>query len=1740
MPTTFTSNVFSSTYKDDYKDSDNYHRILFNSGRALQARELTQMQTIIQEEIGRFGRNIFKDGAAVNPGGPSLNNDYEFVKLAANSLTNILNSSLIGLEFTGSNGAKARVLEVVDAVGSDPDTLYIQYTSTKDGGTGASAVRFGESETLSSGSTTLTTASLTELNGLPVSGRGSKINNASGDFFVRGHFVFVKAQGLILSKYTQNPSKVIGFKISEDIITSTDTDALFDNQGATPNQTSPGADRYRMQLTLTTRDEVAADENFVYYCDVFEGKIVDQVSGTDDYNKITEVLATRTKEESGNYIVKRFKSNVLDAGTNQSITISPGVAYINGYRAVTNKPTTLTVLKPRTTTILDNDIAPVTYGSYFVCDTFEGKFGIDSFEVINLRDKAGYTHGSETTTTLGTARVRSVEKEGSNFKVYLFDIKMNATKNIRDVKSIGLSTIIFANVLLENQKAVLKESGNNTLVYKTSYPRIKSITSSNFEVQRLFAASTGTNGDFTISGLGNGETFVSSGEWIVTDTLTGDVAASTFSITAPFTSATINTSLASGRSVTVLAKVNKASATRRVKTLVEKTLLVDLTQGLLTDSRTGVKYVDLHDTDVLSVSEIKQTNTNGTDLSHKFNVDNGQRVSHYANARLVLDKGTTDPTGTLFVKYKHFTHSTTGDFFSRDSYEGEIAYNKIPDLKSNGIVIANLRDVVDFRSAVDSDGTFGDASSGRSATINELPKNGDFFSGDVENFLNRSDRIIITEQGEIKNITGTASLNPSLPPTPEGTLPLFEVTHNAYGLNEKDLAINPIEAKRFTMNDISKLEKRIDKIEETTSLNLLEVDTNSLLVLDGSGNIRTKSGFFVDNFRNRAFTDFNNVENRSAIDPSLGTMQNQQLTTNFTLRYDSDKSTNTILKGDTVFINYSEDSAIKQIKATGTENVNPFAVITGVGNITLSPASDEWVDTVFEPPLVTMVPRFGWDWSTNNFFPMNGFGTVDAGTFTGWNGDQMWNWNGTSSRPTPDVRAQSGGGGGGGLLGSFGLGNFFSQEQIDNLAGRQAEETRSPRIVTGAGIIREVIEDREVSVTFIPFIRSRKIFFRAEGLKPLTRFYPFFDGVPVENFVKGDEAFANFADSETGGVEYGDEFREATQHPQGPVALTSSAEGKVEGSFFIPCNSLPEDEDAEDTGIRFRTGEVEFKLLDISANNDESATSIAAAMYTTSGTLSTRIQTIRQFNQIRRAQDPLAQSFRVTKESGMFVTKVDCYFKSADASVPIQLQIRPMVNGVPSASEIVAGAVKFMDGGEVQTPEADEQNMTGVLAHATTFEFDQPIFLNPNTEYAIVLLAESVEYEAYVAETYEYELGSTEAKVNRQPNMGSLFKSQNGSTWEPDQTKDLMFKIHNAVFDTAGGTAVFENTDTQNLLLRTNPLFTTSGSAEITVLAPGHGYRKDDTVTISGVTGTSNGISAANLNGDRVVTAADGFGFTFNAGGNASSTGRTGGSGFRFPDQRNFDGVIPNFTALVPDNTKIGFTSEFTDGRSLAGSETAYGKSAIGGISIGEENFFTKPKMIANRANEIASIEPNGTLVRSTTFSMALTSNSLDVSPTINAQRSSITTISNLIDKQISGSTPTTGFNIPLNYIAETNAFGGSALAKHHTAVSVLDEPAVGLKVILNALRPSEADFRLYFRVANEGDDITDVDWTLQTQEENVPPDTSSFREYRYLIGGAGGDLDEFTHYQYKIEMRSSNSSTPPVIRDFRSIALAT
>jgi len=1735
MPKTFTSNVFSSSYKDDFKDSDNYHRILFNSGRALQARELTQMQTIIQEEIARFGRNIFLEGASVNPGGPTITSDYEFIKL--NTTTNVLpsdTSTLVGTEFTGqTSGVKARVLEVVEAEGSDPATLYVQYTNTSGGVSGENPIRMSSGEDISNGSDTLTVQSVNTVAN-PAVGQGCKIANGAGDFFTRGHFVFVAPQSLILSKYTRFPTATIGFKSTEDIVTVADTQELYDNQGATPNLSSPGADRYRITLTLTTADLIDSDENFVYYCDVVDGNIVDQVTGADAYNAPNTLLAQRTSEESGDYIAKDFTVDFSDSGTNLIASVSDGVAYINGYRGATEKATPLTIPKPRTTSTTANEVVGVTYGQYFVCGTLEGNLNVSEFETLNLRSAVDYG-GS----TIGTARVRYVEEDGANHRVYLFDIKMNSGQSLRNVKSLGTSSTKYANPVLESSKAVIKESTKVNLVYPLPNPRPRTVSDVDFEVQRIFTGTaTGTN--LTITVTATGETLVNTSQWIITRDDTGAVVTGFGTSGAGTQSVTIS-SLPSGQAVTIYAKVNKAQPSVRQKTLVETTQ----TTTISTDSITGQQYIDLGKSDIYSVSEIKETNSSGADISHLFTVDNGQRAGFYDNGRLVLEGGASAPGGNVYCKFQHFTHGT-GDYFSVNSYTGQVEYEDIHSYQAGPRSSVNLRDVIDFRSSVGSNGLF----TGTGGAINEIPTNGDIFQGDVEYYVPRADKIVVSTQGEIKTIQGEAGFSSQIPATPSNTLALFELEHNAYGLNDSDVVVTPIKAKGFTMKDISELETRIDKLEEVTSLSLLEVDTSSLLVLDSAGNSRTKSGFFVDNFADRSFTDAENPEYRAAIDPSKNILAPATFEDNVALVYDSAKSSNTILKGDTVYLNYTDKVAISQPLVSGTENVNPFAVITGEGTLTLSPASDEWQQTKYKPANVInktakeQLPdlnegalaagtatargfsglRNRWTWqAASPFIPIFGFGIFGGfNLFGGWRGAGQWNWNGINTQRSSNGINQT------------------------NVTGRQEGNFRvttrsfNQTVVVGSRTVRKQVGDRTVSLTFLPFIRSRKVFFKAEGLKPNTKYFPFFDGKSVSDFCR-EETFQRHSVTRGSSNYYGNRYRLSTAHPQGSSELISNTHGEIEGSFFIPSSPTN----------RFRAGTREFKLLDISVNDDAAALSRTSLNYTAQGTLDTRQKTItstritqtrtRRWTETTRVRnrDPLAQSFTVNKPSGMFVTKVQTYFKTKDSTVPVELQIRPMVNGIPSATEIIGNASKFLSPSSVNLPSS--QTQASVIATPTTFEFDEPIFLNPDTDYCIVLLAESVDYEAYVAETYAFELGSTEKRIARQPSMGSLFKSQNGKTWEPDQTKDLAFKIFQAEFSTAGGYAIFENAPVEEDAVDGNPFFMTSGDATVTMLFPNHGYDVSDTIEISGlVDGTSyNGVLGSQINGTRTVTAVDGFGLTFEAAAAATSSGRFGGDDVVADRQVQFDTITPNFTTLQPDDTSLTFQTKLTTGKSLAavtGQQVRYQKDASWSseVVVNDENYFNAPRLIAKTANETAEL---GSGVKSLSYKVDMSTIRGDVSPLIDTQRVSVSTSTNLIDNQAAGAA--SGFNVPLSYAAETLAFGGSSLAKHITSVANLEEDAVGLKVILSALRPSGTEFDLYFRTANDGVNIFDVDWTLQSAEQTIAPDVNNFRDYRFLIGGDGGDVDPFTQYQFKIVMRSNNSARVPVFKDFRAIALA-
>ena len=134
------------------------------------------------------------------------------------------------------------------------------------------------------------------------------------------------------------------------------------------------------------------------------------------------------------------------------------------------------------------------------------------------------------------------------------------------------------------------------------------------------------------------------------------------------------------------------------------------------------------------------------------------------------------------------------------------------------------------------------------------------------------------------------------------------------------------------------------------------------------------------------------------------------------------------------------------------------------------------------------------------------------------------------------------------------------------------------------------------------------------------------------------------------------------------------------------------------------------------------------------------------------------------------------------------MEIRRTVNGYPESVRTIPFSECILNPEQVNIQGGGTSSTNDDVQPATTFAFANPIHLTPG-EYAIVLVSQSNEYQVYISEMGGTILGGT-TKVDKQPYIGSLFKSQNASTWEADQNKDLKFKIKRADFATSG-TAVF-------------------------------------------------------------------------------------------------------------------------------------------------------------------------------------------------------------------------------------------------------------------------------------------------------------------------------------------------------------
>ena len=1269
-----------------------------------------------------------------------------------------------------------------------------------------------------------------------------------------------------------------------------------------------------------------------------------------------------------------------------------------------------------------------------------------------------------------------------------------------------------------------------------------SVSDTSFKIRRQFVA-TVSSGAFTLT-AGTNEIFTAHSEedFIMSVTGAGASAGAIGDVLTGSTSYALGGS-PTGKTLTVTTHTNFNNATVKVlatisssvvgaksKTVVENATNTDYnTSALATANELNLKYADVYS--VASVNMAADFSTAATtsdiDISNRFTLDTGQRDNYYDVGRLVRKSGSIDPTGRLLITFSYYTHGA-GNFFSVDSYSG-ISYGDIPAYTSDVTGEKfELRDCLDFRPRVDNAstidvGTGQDRSfDGTGASTVELAKINSDVTTDLEYYLSRRDKVFMASNGDFKVVTGAPAVDPKEPEGIADAMLLYRMFVPAYTFKTSDIKIRPVDNRRYTMRDIGRIEKRLENVEYYTQLSLLESEAQNMQIQDADGFDRFKNGIIVDNFTGHGIADVTDADYSVSMDMANGELrpafhqdnvnliESDSSLANSTTMSDTIRTTNGYQKtGDLITLPYTNVEYASQPYASTTVNLQPFNVIDYIGTITLDPEMDEWMATETLPDLQVDLPG---TFDTLTDLASDGVAQLGLGTVWG-------NWNDTWSGSVETSQSSA-------ASGNTGWQNVRTEITTSQRVGQQRSGIRTSLI---PNTVTQSFGDRVVSIAFAPFIREKTITFTAKDMKPLTRVYPFFDGINVEAYVTPTGSTAG-------------------------SALTSDAAGTATGTFAIP--------DSTDTSKpKWRTGSRTFRLTSSSTNTlvGDVFTSAEAA-YTAKGLINqvqetivstreaqvsresvTEDQTItRQSVDVtntrtwfgHRNPDPVAQSFFVDQKNGLFITNVQLYFSNKSSATPVQVQIRTMVNGYPSTTIVPFGQV-FVDAADVNT--------SSDATTATTFTFPSPVFLKENTEYCFVAKSNADDYTIYTAQMGQTTLDG-DRLISKQPTFGGMFKSQNGSTWTAEQNEDVKFVINRASFTEATtGTVVLVNDVTPVKTLKQNPLTTTSGSAVITVAHPNHGHHSTSAnVTIAGVpSGSHNGIAHTAINGTYTTIGnikLDSYTITATSG-TASATGECAGLN-NVTATRNmlYDVIQPCVGLIQPPNTSISATMRTTGGRTLESSETEYALDAASkqkSVNFNEDYYMTNPGMVASAINETNEMSSKKSL--SMSISILTPADNNHISPVIDTARLSAFLIQNRLNNPISGTTP--------NFVAETANTGGSASAKYMTRPVILTNDATAIDVRVSANVRSTSVIKMYYRVTSAEDarKLGDVVWSAFNSDGSadsaVDPakDNTTFKEHQFSVSS----LPEFTAFQLKVVMTGTSSSYPPILKDMRGIALA-
>lgn len=329
------------------------------------------------------------------------------------------------------------------------------------------------------------------------------------------------------------------------------------------------------------------------------------------------------------------------------------------------------------------------------------------------------------------------------------------------------------------------------------------------------------------------------------------------------------------------------------------------------------------------------------DIKSKLSLDNGQTDLYYGFGTIsVLNKYTNLKENLIAVLYEYYDWQSESpsqpSYSSAESYRN-YAYSQIPSYtsKKTGITY-RLGDCLDFRprlTSLSDAGTFNTFS--RFVTPN--PSSYITSQYDYDIYLPRIDKLLLSQTGKFKLVTGIPSTTPKAPTDASGFMPIATISIPTYTYKDSDIIIKYSDNLRYTMSDIRNLDNRISTLEYYTSLSLLEQEAVTK-VIENIGNT-PKSGILVDSFIGHGIGDITNTDYSISVDSTSGSIKPpfHQMSLDF---FVSEETTSDY---KWITLPWTSEIHIENVKPTvsGHTKINPFNSFDYRGNLILTPDTDK-------------------------------------------------------------------------------------------------------------------------------------------------------------------------------------------------------------------------------------------------------------------------------------------------------------------------------------------------------------------------------------------------------------------------------------------------------------------------------------------------------------------------------------------------------------------------------------------------------------------------------------------------------------------------------------------------------------------------------------------------------------------------------------------------------------------------------